>query len=128
MEIIGINKSLSNSALFEHTCLQNIKKLYKYARKCDNQKKFKDIIEAAMVSNSLGFTNKNPISPTTPKKVNKKSARKSLCIFTNILYVKNKTSICRVGGAKSKHKEIKAENTPWLLKPKRKLNSRKMII
>ena len=32
---IGIDQSLSNNALFEHTCLPNIKKLFKYAGKCD---------------------------------------------------------------------------------------------
>ena len=47
---IGIDISLSNNALFEHKCLQNIKKLYKNSVKCDDQQQFKDIIEATMVS------------------------------------------------------------------------------
>ena len=43
MENIGIDKILSNSALFEHRCLQNIKILYKYACKCYDKKNFKGI-------------------------------------------------------------------------------------
>ena len=44
----------------------------------------------------------------TPTPVNKPSAIKSLCLFTNILYVKNKTDIRQVGAAKSKRRAIKA--------------------
>ena len=47
---IGIDQSLSNSALYEHKCLQNIKKLYKRSSKCDNQQQLKDIIEFDVVS------------------------------------------------------------------------------
>ena len=50
VKTIGINQSLRNIALFEHICLQNIKKLYKHALKCDDQQQFKDILEASMVS------------------------------------------------------------------------------
>ena len=45
------------------------------------------------------------MNPTTVKKP---STRKSLCLFTNILYVKNKTDIRQVGAAKSKRRAIKA--------------------
>ena len=58
----------------------------------------------------------------TPTPVKKPSARKSLCIFTNILYVKNKTATHRFGAAKSKRRAIKTGTTPWALKPKRKGN------
>ena len=34
---IGIDQSLSNSALFEHKCLQKPKNLYKHTGKCDDQ-------------------------------------------------------------------------------------------
>ena len=37
VKTIGIDQSLSNNALFEHKCLQNINKLYKHAGKCNNQ-------------------------------------------------------------------------------------------
>ena len=62
---IGINQSLSNSALFEHRCLQNIRKLYQHAGKCDNQKQFKDILEAAMVSTTEGLPDNSPRSIMT---------------------------------------------------------------
>ena len=34
---IGIDQSLSNSALFEHKCVQKPKNLYKHTGKCDVQ-------------------------------------------------------------------------------------------
>ena len=61
-----------------------------------------------------------PWHPTTAKKP---SAKKSLCLFTNILHVKNKTAIRQVGTAKSKHKVIKVGTTPLVLKPNLKVNS-----
>ena len=124
VKTIGIDQFLRNSVLFELKYFQNIKKLYKHAGKGDNQQHFKDILESAMVSNPEGFTNNSPRYTMTPTAVNKPSARKSLCLFTKILDVKKKTSICRVGSAKSKRKSIKAGTTPWALKPKRKENSR----
>ena len=36
VKTIGIDQSLSNSALFEHRWLQNTKKLYRHAGKCDD--------------------------------------------------------------------------------------------
>ena len=69
-----------------------MKKLYKQADKCDDQKKFKYIIEADMVSTPEGFTDDSPISPMTSIPVKKPSARKLLFLFTNILDVKNKTA------------------------------------
>ena len=36
VQTIGIDQSLSNNDLYEHKCLQNIKKLHKQAGKCDN--------------------------------------------------------------------------------------------
>ena len=35
VKTIGIDQSLSNNSLYEHKCLENIKKLYKHAGKCD---------------------------------------------------------------------------------------------
>ena len=126
VQTIGIDQSLSNNALYEHKCLQNTNKLYKHAGKCDDQQKFKDIIEVNMVSNPEGFTNNSPIYLMTPTPVKKPSARKSLCLFNNILYLKNKAATCRVRAAKSKSKEIKSGTIPWSLNPKQKVNS--MII
>ena len=55
-----------------------------------------------------------------PTPVEKPSARKSLCMFTNILYVNKKTDYRQVGAAKSKRKAIKYGNTPWALKKSEK--------
>ena len=75
-----------------------------------------------MFSTPEGFNNNSPISPMTSTLVKKPSARKSLCMFTNVLEVKNKSSYCRVGAYKSKRKAIKILNTPWALKQKPKGN------
>ena len=70
------------------------------------------------------FTNNSPIYPITPTPVKKKSARKSLCLLTNILDVKKKNSIHRFGDNKSKRKAIKAGTAPWEMKTKRNVNSK----
>ena len=43
-----------------------------------------------MVYTPEGFTNNSPISPMTSSPVKKPSARKSLCMFTNVLDVNKK--------------------------------------
>ena len=85
---IDIDQSLSSNDIYEHKCLENIKKLYKKSGKCDDQQQFKYILEATMVSTPKVLTNNSPISPMTPTPVKKPSARKSLCMFTKILKVK----------------------------------------
>ena len=65
-------------------------KVYKQDSKFDDQQKFKDIIEAAMVSTPEAFTNSSLISPRKSSPVEKQSAQKSLCLFTNVLDVKKK--------------------------------------
>ena len=59
-----------------------------------------------------------------PPTLKKPSARKSLCLFTNILYVKNKTAIRQVGSAKHQRKAIEYGTTTWALKQKRKGNAK----
>ena len=76
VQTIGIHPYLSNNAIYEHKCLENIKILYKQAGKCDDQQQFKDIIEAAMVSTPEGFTDNIPIYPMTSTPINKPNARK----------------------------------------------------
>ena len=88
MVSIGLDQSLSNSAMCEHRCLENIKKLYKYGGKCDNQQKYKYIIEAAMVSTPEEITDKIPMSHITYVPVNKSCARKSLHQFSELLDIK----------------------------------------
>ena len=57
---IDIDQSLSSNFIYEQKCLENIKKIYKQAVKCDNQQQFKDILEAVMVSTPGGFTDDSP--------------------------------------------------------------------
>ena len=71
-----------------------------------------------MVSTPDLFTNNSPTSPMTSTPVKKPTARKELCLFTNILEMKNKTTIRLVGAAKSKRKAIKAGTTTWEIKTK----------
>ena len=100
---------LRNNAIYEHKCLENIKKLYKQAGQCDYQQQFKDIIEVAMFYTPGGVTDKSHISPITSTLIKKRSAQKPLCLFTNILEVNKKTAYHRVGSDKYKRKE----NTCW---------------
>ena len=92
VQTISIDQSLSNNDLYEHKCIQNINKLYKQSGKYENQQQLKYIIEAAMVSTPEGFNNNSPISPIKSTSVKKPSARKSLCLFTNIFDMKKKTA------------------------------------
>ena len=77
-----------------------------------------------MIYNPEGFTYDSPISPMKSTPLKKPSARKSLCLFNNLLVVKKKTATRRVGAARSKRKEIKYGTTPWALKQNRKGNSK----
>ena len=57
-----------------------------------------------MVSTPERFTDNSPISPMTSSPVKKPIARKSLCLFTNVLDTNKKTAYYQVGAAKSKLK------------------------
>ena len=85
--------------------------VYKQSSKCDNQKQLKDIPEADIVSTPEGFTDNSPISTMTSTSINKPSAQKSLCLFTNIFEVK-KPYYRRVGSAKYKRNAIEFVNKP----------------
>ena len=69
VKTIDIDQSLSNNALFEHRCLQNIRKLYKHSGKFDNQQELRYILEAAMVYTTEVFTDNSPSFPMTPTPV-----------------------------------------------------------
>ena len=88
VQTIDIDPSLRNNTIYEQKCLENIKNLYKQAGKCDDQKKFKYILEAAIVSNPEGLTDKSPTSHSKSSPVKTPSAQRSLCMFTNVLDVK----------------------------------------
>ena len=55
----------------------------------------------------------------TSTPVNKPSARKSLCLFTNILDVQPKTAKRQFVAAKSKRKSMKVCNSLWTKKTKK---------
>ena len=83
------------------------KKIYQHVGKFDDQQNLKDIIDAVLVSNLEGVTYNSPNVPMASTPVKKPSARKSLCLFTNILYAKKKTEkLCSVA-EKSKRRSMK---------------------
>ena len=90
--------------------MNNIKKIYQHAGKCDDQQNLKDIIDAAILSTPEGVTDASPNVHMSSKPVKKPSARKSLRLFTNILEVNHKTAKRRFVAAKMKHKSMKVCN------------------
>ena len=82
--------------------MDNIKKIYQHAGKCDDQQNLKDILDAAMVYTTEGVTNDILSLSMTQTTVKRTSAMKSLCLFTNIFDVKKKTAKRRVGAEKPK--------------------------
>ena len=100
------------------------KKIYQHAGKSDDQQNLKDILDADLLSNPEGVTDKIPNVHMASSKVNKPSARKSLCLFTNILDVKPKTGKRRYVAAKSKRKATQVGNSLWTKKTKRKAHSK----
>ena len=91
MKTIGIDQSSFTRSSFEHRCMNNTKKVYQHAGKCDDQQNLKDIIDAALLSTSEGVSDDSTNVPMTSTTVKKRSASKSLCLFTNKLDVKPKT-------------------------------------
>ena len=100
--------------------MNNIKKIYQHAVKCDYQQNLKYIIDADMVSTPEGVTDNSPNVPMASTPVKKPSARKSLCLFTNILNVRQKTAKLCIVSEKSKHRAIKVGNKLWTNNKKRK--------
>ena len=90
MVTIGIEKSLRNSAIYEHLYLENIKKLYKHADKCDNQHHYKAIIESITVSAPEIFAVNSPKSPGPSVNVKNSSVRKPHHLFTEVFMSKIK--------------------------------------
>ena len=62
MVTILIDQQLSNSDLYKHIYMENIKKLYKYSGKYDDQHQYKAIIESPIVSNTEVFTYNSTMS------------------------------------------------------------------
>ena len=70
--------------------MNNIKNIYQHAGKCDDQQNLKDIIDSAVMLTLEVVIDDIPNVPIKSTPVNKPSASKSLCLFTNILDVKPK--------------------------------------
>ena len=111
MKTIDIHQSLSNRPSVEHKYLNNIKKIYNNACKCDEQQNIKDVLDADMVCTPYEVTDISISLHITQTTIKKPSARKSLCLFTIIFDVKKRTDIRRVEYPKSKHRAIKVENS-----------------
>ena len=77
-----------------------------------------------MVSTTEGVTDNIPNVTITSTPFKKPSARKALFLFTNILDVKPKTAKRRILDAKSKYKAMRAGNSLWTKKTKRKGHSK----
>ena len=100
--------------------MNNIKKIYQHAGKCDGQQNPKDFIDAAIISTLEGVTEDSTDVPMTSTPVKKPSARKSMCLFTNILDVKPKIAKRRFVAAKSKLKAMKVGSNLWTKKKNEK--------
>ena len=124
MKTIGIDQYSFTRSSFEHRCMNNIKKIYQHAGKCDDQQNPQDMIDAAILSNPEVVTDHSPNVHMTPKPVKKPSARKSLCLFTNILAFKPTTAKRRFVAAKSRRKSMKVCNSLWTKKSERKGHSK----
>ena len=103
---------------FEHKFINNIKKIYQHAVKCDDQQNLNDVPEVALLYTPKGVTDNSPSVPMTSTIVKKPSARKALCLFTTILDVKPKTEKRRFVDANSKLKAMKVGNILWTKKTK----------
>ena len=96
--------------------MNSIKMIYQHAGKCDDQQNIKDIIDTAMVSTIQGVTDNITNVPMTSTPAKKPSARKSLCLFTNILDVHPKTAKRPIVAEKSKRRAMKVCNNLWTKK------------
>ena len=107
--------------------MNNIKNIYQHAGKCDDQQNLKDIIDAAILSTPEGVTDNSPNVHMSSKPVKKPRARKSLCLFTNILDVKPATDERRLVAETSRRKAMKVCNSLWTKKQKEKGIQKSMI-
>ena len=116
MKTIGVDQSLCTRSSSEHKCMNNIKNICQYAGNCYDQQNLEGIIDAAMVSTQEGLTDNSPNVPMTSTPVKKRSAGKSLCLFTNILDTKPKIEKRRIVDAKSKLRAMEVGTIQWTKK------------
>ena len=116
MKTIGIDQLLCTRSSFEHTFMNNIKKIYQHTGKCDDQQNLKNILDTAMVSTPDGVTDNIPNVLMTSTPVKTPSARKPLCLFTNILDVRPKIAKHHIVAEKYKHRAMKVGTSQWTRK------------
>ena len=87
--------------MYEHIFIENIKRLYKTARKCEDHQQYNAMIEEEILSTNEGCTGKILMTPNPSVSTKNPSARKSIRQFTEILDIKHKTSVCGFGAAKA---------------------------
>ena len=90
METIGVDQLLSNSAMYEYICMENINKLYRSDIKFHNEYQYKYIIESAMVCTTEGITENIPLDVVTSGTMKNPSTRKPLSQLLALLYAKQK--------------------------------------
>ena len=100
--------------------MNNIKNIYQHAGKCDDQQNLKYIIDTDIFYTPEGVIYDSPNVPKTSTPVKKPSARKSMCLFSNILDVKPKTEKRSFVDAKSIRRSINFGSNLWTNKTKLK--------
>ena len=100
----------SNSALYKHICLDNIKKTYKYDRNFDYQHQCKSKIEAAMVSTLRGIINNSIMTVGALGNVKYLIKRKLLSKILELLNSKKRTAVRILRATKSKYKAIRTDS------------------
>ena len=103
MVTIGVYKSLSNSEMYEYICMYN--KLYKSSGKCDDKQHYNYNIQAAMVSNTKGFTDKSPMSPG-PSATVKIPVQENHSVNILNYWMPKKNCSSQNGSCKKNHKDI----------------------
>ena len=71
MKTIGMDQTSFARSTFEHRCMNNIKKIYEHAGKCDDQQNIKDIIDSSILSTPERVTDNSPNVHMASKPVKK---------------------------------------------------------
>ena len=101
--------------MYEHRCLENINKLYKSAGKCDDQQKYKVILEAYIVSTPEGLVDNILMDVSTSGTLKNPSARKSRSRFLALLDIIQKNECTQNGSSKKKRYYIWTVSALWYI-------------
>ena len=88
MKTIGIDQSSFARSSFEHRCMNNTKKVYQHAGKCDDQQNLKDIIDSAIISTPEGVTDNSPNVHMTSSPV-KNQVLGNHCVYSQTYWMLN---------------------------------------